>query len=209
MNSIDALLAGYAGGTLPAPAHVLVESHLQIKSANRQFVNGLERIVGTALDEIEPRPIGNRDERLAAVFAAPEPETVSFPDLTARVFPASLRNFVGFDADNVPWHTKLPGFREFDLGEVDGCHVNLFWIRPGRTIPGHTHEGSELTLVLDGAFSDVTGRYGRGDISIADESVDHRPVADSERPCICMAVMDGSLRLTGSIGQRLSDFIGT
>ena len=209
MNSIDTLLASYAGGMLPAPAHMLVESHLQIKTSNRQFVSGLEGVVGEALDEVEPRAISNRNERLDAIFAAPEPNIIRTTDRLDGVFPPSLRNFVGFDADEVPWQTKLPGFREYDLGEVDGCHVNLFWIRPGRTIPGHTHEGSELTLVLDGAFTDVTGRYGRGDISIADESIDHRPVADQERPCICLAVIDGDLRLTGSIGQRLGDLLGT
>lgn len=209
MNSIDTLLASYAGGMLPAPAHMLVESHLQIKSANRQFVSGLEGLVGKALDDVEPCAISNRNERLDAIFAAPEPQFVKSSRPSDAVFPVSLRNFAGFDADEVPWQSKLPGFRECDLGEVDGCHVNLYWIRPGRTIPGHTHEGSELTLVLDGAFTDVTGRYNRGDISIADETVDHRPVAAEERPCICLAVMDGDLRLTGSIGQRLGDLLGT
>lgn len=209
MNSIDTLLASYAGGLLPAPAHMLVESHLQIKSANRRFVNELEGLVGNALDDLKPQAISNRDGRLNAIFKAAEPEVIEHSVHSDEVFPSSLRNFVGFDADDVPWQSKLPGFREYDLGEVDGCHVNLLWIRPGRTMPGHTHEGSELTLVLDGAFTDVTGRYGRGDISIADESIDHRPVAENERPCICLAVTDGDLRLTGSIGQRLGDLIGT
>lgn len=207
-NSIDTLLASYAGGLLPVPAHILVESHLQIKDTHRQFVDGLENIIGNSLDDIEPQIFARRDERLQAIFAAPEPEAITTAKSACNVFPASLRNFVGFDAGDVPWRSKLPGFREYDLGEVDGCHVNLYWIRPGRAIPGHTHDGAELTLVLDGAFTDNSGRYGRGDISIADESIDHRPVADSQHPCICLAVTDGDLRLTGSIGQRLSDLLG-
>ena len=75
-------------------------------------------------------------------------------------------------------------------------------------MPSHTHEGSELTLVLDGAFRDANGRYGRGDISLADEHVDHRPIAEDERACICFAVTDAPLRLTGSYRQFFSDFLG-
>ncbi|CAN0594560.1 unnamed protein product, partial [Laminaria digitata] len=123
------------------------------------------------------------------------------------IFPKALRDFVGFDVGDVEWRTKMPGFREYDMGEIDGCHVNLFWIKPGRAIPGHTHEGLELSLVLDGAFVDETGRYGRGDISVNDESVDHRPIAEKTVPCIGIAVTDGPLRLTGSLSQRLSDIL--
>jgi hypothetical protein len=60
------------------------------------------------------------------------------------VFPKALYDFVGFDADDVPWRTRMPGFKEYDMGEIEGCHVNLFWIKPGRTVPAHTHEGSEF-----------------------------------------------------------------
>ena len=33
-------------------------------------------------------------------------------------------------------------------------------------MPQHTHEGHELTLVLEGSFHDALGRYGRGDLAI-------------------------------------------
>ena len=36
-------------------------------------------------------------------------------------------DFVGYDVDNIPWKTKMPGFKEFELGDVDGCHVSMFW----------------------------------------------------------------------------------
>ncbi|MEO1746721.1 MAG: cupin domain-containing protein, partial [Pseudomonadota bacterium] len=90
---------------------------------------------------------------------------------------------------------------------VDGCHVSMFWIKPGRTVPAHTHEGVELSLIIEGAFNDSRGRFGRGDISIADDSVDHRPIAENSGPCIGFSVCDGSLRLMGPLHQRLGDII--
>jgi putative transcriptional regulator len=55
--------------------------------------------------------------------------------------------------------------------------------------------------VLRGGFSDVSGHYMRGDIAIADEDVDHKPVADADEDCICFAVTDAPLKLTGPVGK--------
>lgn len=206
-DSIDTLLSRYAAGALPEPARVLVAAHLELKPDNRAFVGGLEALAGGEMEAEAPMAIGARDARLAAIFASSAPQPVT-PARSDGLFPPAMRDFFGFDADRVPWRTKMPGFREFEMGEIDGCHVSLFWIKPGRKIPHHTHEGSELTLVVDGAFRDTTGRYGRGDIAIADQSVNHRPIAETERPCISFAVTDAPLRFNGPIGQRLSDILG-
>ena len=71
-----------------------------------------------------------------------------------------------------------------------GYRTTLIRVRPGRMVPQHTHEGNELTVVLEGAFHDETGHYGRGDLAIADSSVDHRPVADEAEDCLCLAVTE-------------------
>ncbi len=206
-EAIDALLGRYVAGELPLPARVLVESHLAIKPGQRALVRGLEAMAGDALDAADPVPLADRQRRLDAILAgsAAEIEASAHP---TGLFPKVLHDFVGFRVEDVPWRTKLPGFREYDIGEFDGFHASLFWIRAGRKIPSHTHEGSELTLVLDGDFSDIAGRYGRGDISIADDKVDHRPIAGTDRACIGFAVTDGPLRLTGPLRQRLGDIIG-
>lgn len=209
IDTIDSLLARYVAGTLPSPARVLVEAHLELKPKSLIKVRNLEAMAGLELMDIDPVPLTNRNGMLAAVLHSSVPEAVaSVPGDRDRVFPKALYDFVGFDAADVPWRTRMPGFKEYELGDIEGCHVNLFWIKPGRTVPAHTHEGSELSLVLDGAFSDSRGHYGRGDISVADDSVDHRPVADKGQPCIGLAVMDAPLKLTGSFRQLIGDIIG-
>ena len=84
----------------------------------------------------------------------------------------------------------------------------MLWIRGGRRMPSHTHEGSEITLVLSGAFSDVTGRYARGDIAIAEADLDHRPMTDAGEDCLCFAVTDAPLHLTGPVGRLLERVFG-
>lgn len=208
-DTIDALLGSYVAGALPAPAQILVECHLALKPESRAITAQLESLAGVALEANTPIELKSPAARMEAIFASnPSPKPVSRQIDHAGVFPAPLRRLVGFDAEDVPWRSKMPGFREYEIGEIDGCHVTLFWIRPGRRIPSHTHEGTELSLVLDGAFNDLTGRYARGDISIADDSIDHRPTAEKDRPCIGMAVTDGQLRLTGPLHRRLGDILG-
>ncbi|MEQ1953639.1 ChrR family anti-sigma-E factor [Mesorhizobium sp. CN2-181] len=207
-ETLDVLLARYVAGGLPSPVRVLVESHLTMKPESRAFVSQLEALAGARLTEAEPIPLANRRQRLDAIFASPSPPDENKQREADGIMPRPLVDFIGHTVDKVPWRTKLPGFKEHRMGEVDGFSSSLFWLRPGRAIPDHTHEGSELFLVLDGAFNDQRGRFQRGDISIADETVDHRPVAETDRPCIGFLVSDGDLCLTGPLHRRLADIIG-
>ena len=88
-----------------------------------------------------------------------------------------------------------------------GYRTTLVRVRAGRMVPRHTHEGNELTVVLEGAFHDEAGHYRRGDLAIADSSVDHRPMADDGQDCLCLAVTDAPLRLTGRFGRLLNPFV--
>lgn len=207
-DTMDSMLSAYVAGSLPKPVQVLMASQLELSDTHHKFVDGLERAAGDELASIEPASVSARDDKLNAIFAS-EDESISLVrEKSCDVLPSALENFVGYRVEDIPWKTKMPGFKEFELGDVDGCHVSMFWIKPGRTVPMHTHEGKEVSLILQGAFTDERGRFGRGDISIADENVEHRPTAEMGEPCIGFAVTDGPLRLTGSIAQRIGDILG-
>ncbi|URK87595.1 ChrR family anti-sigma-E factor [Rhizobium sp. RCAM05350] len=210
LDTVDALMARYAAGILPEPARVLVEAHLEMQSVNRPRVTDYESLAGGMLEKMEPVALSSRDATLKAIFTA---DPLAAPAKAAKrpenaLFPKAIRDFAGLEADEIPWKRKLPGFKEYSLGKIDGCDVSFFWLKPGRVIPAHTHEGYELSLVLDGAFNDTRGRFAKGDISVADESIDHRPVAEAECPCIGFAVSQAPVKLTGSWRQLLGDMIG-
>jgi putative transcriptional regulator len=61
---------------------------------------------------------------------------------------------------------------------------------------------------LCGAFSDTTGRYGRGDIQEADETLEHQPHAVAGEDCICLAVTDTPLRFSSFAARLIQPFIG-
>lgn len=210
IDTVDALMAHYVAGSLPEPARVLVEAHLVMKPDHRALVNDLELLAGEALELMPDAAIADRDARLGAIFSSKPLSEKSAPIILSRdqgAFPRPIRDLMGFDVDTVPWKTKLPGFKEYTT-DIDGCEVSLMWIRAGRALPSHTHKGMELTLILDGAFNDNRGRFGPGDISVADATIDHRPVAEKERHCIAFSVLDAPIKLTGSFRQIIGDLIG-
>ena len=202
---LDALLAGYCAGALEPATHALVASHLILKPENRPFVAALEQLAAGGMETLDPRPLPERDRRLAAIFESPAPR---LPEPVSATLPAPIARIVGKDVRSLAWRSKLPGVREYRIGANGRGEASLLWIRGGRRMPSHTHEGSEITLVLSGAFSDVTGRYARGDIAIAEADLDHRPMTDAGEDCLCFAVTDAPLHLTGPVGRLLERVFG-
>ena len=207
-GALNALLAGYAAGQLPAPLHGLIAAHLMMKPDNRGFVEAMEVLHSDAIVAAEPAPLSRRDEMLNRIFAQPvdvPKERISNAD---DVVPEPIAAIVGSDLSKLKWRTRLPGLKEYALKDPSGCEASLLWIKAGRTMPSHTHEGTEITLVLKGAFSDGSQHYARGDIAIADGDVNHRPKADQDEDCICFVVNDAPLRLTGPFGRIFQNFVG-
>jgi putative transcriptional regulator len=211
VTGLDELFAGYAAGTLASPAHALVGAHLELSGRNRAYVASLEALGGIALEGSSPVDLSDRDAALAAIMNDDEPiirKSATRPAVHRDPrLPSSLQGIVGSSLDDLGWKTLLPGVRECKLGEIDGCTASVLWVRGGRAMPSHTHEGTELTLVLQGGFSDQDGHFIRGDIAFADDDVDHKPIADDGEDCICFAVTEGSLRLTGPIGRWFAPFV--
>jgi len=121
--------------------------------------------------------------------------------------PRPLRGYLGDGLESLAWKSR-GSVAEFRLltGHA-GMKTRLLRIKGGTALPQHTHEGTEYTLLLAGGFSDASGHYLAGDVAVADPSVDHRPVADPGADCLCLAVTDAPLRLTGRFGRYLNAFL--
>lgn len=207
-NPFDALLAGYAAGALPRPLHALVSAHLEISPRNRGYVALLEGAAAETMTHADPVAVRKRAAMLDSIFAQSAAPAIVRPHDAVSVMPNSLRDYLGHDLGAVPWRKVLPGVKEFRLGNGRDEEATLYWIRAGKRMPSHTHDGSEVTLVLQGGFTDPTGHYARGDVAVADAELDHHPVADDDIDCICFAVTDAPLRLTGPIGRIFQRFFG-
>ncbi len=95
------------------------------------------------------------------------------------------------------------GIRQQVISADKEGSLRLLYIPPGKAVPEHRHGGLELTLVLQGSFSDSAGRFKRGDVETADAATDHQPVADPGQPCICLAATDAPLRFRSFLPRLL------
>jgi putative transcriptional regulator len=213
-GALEELLSHYACARLGPPLHALVAAHLALSPRNRAFVRALEQAASQALDAASGVPVSDQAGMLAAIFAAPvdaplpvapKAETSACPEPLASLLPG-----VGVkDLRDMPWKRLLPSVKRIVLPDhPEHGAATFYWIRAGARLPAHTHAGQEVTLVLQGAFSDGAGHYKRGDIAIADAEIDHRPVVDAYEDCFCFAVTDAPLLLTGPIGRVVQRVFG-
>ena len=204
-EKLDELFARYAAGQLSMPMHVLVSAHLAIRQESRNYVSCLESLGAQAIESCTPVPLSDRDGCLKSIFSSREVPVVRAPAQT--FMPEPLHKFLGMDLADIKWRRRMPGLKEYTIFKQDGIEANLYLIKAGHGIPSHTHEGGECTLVLKGSFYDKIGRYAKGDIAIADSELDHHPIVDKDEDCLCYAVIDAPLHLTGPFGRIIDRFM--
>lgn len=206
----DERLLEYASGALPEPPALLVATHLALCPRCRRVTAELEALGGALLEGMAAEPLaGDSLERaLARLEEAPgEPTPAPAAPQSEPALPQPLRGYVGDSLDCLPWRRLGPIAEVRLLREFEGYTTRLLWARAGAAVPAHTHAGTEMTLVLRGAFSDASGHFLRGDVDEADSSIAHQPVADEDEDCICLAVTDAPLRLTSRVGRLLNPFL--
>ncbi|TVR96743.1 MAG: cupin domain-containing protein [Rhodospirillales bacterium] len=212
------LLFDYAAGTLPEPVALAVATHASMCPACRDEISAVEALGGALLETLEP--VAMSATSLDAVLARlDEPEATPVTVSAARAasgvasfLPGPLRRYLGEVLpggwDRLPWRRVTRSLEELRLPmSVQGFKASLMRLAPGSTVPVHTHRGQEFTLVLAGGFSDETGEYLPGDFACKDQTHVHRPVVDTDEPCISLVVLDAPLKLTGMMGRLVNPFI--
>jgi putative transcriptional regulator len=205
-------LLEYAAGSSPEPIALLVATHLALCPRCRKQVREYEALGGALLENLEPAPLRADGlervmERLDRPEAAPEPRRQAPGPASSLDLPQPLRDYAGGSLDALAWRRFGPVAEARLLDSFPGFKTRMLRVRAGIALPGHTHDGIELTLVLRGGFTDALGHYLRGDVSEPGSDVDHRPVADGDEECICLVVTDAPLRLTNPFGRLFNPFL--
>ena len=209
MQVLDALLLDYATGALSLPLEVLVETHLAMNEESAKTMNMLMKLGGVLLEDSDP--VSLSEGALENVLKAMEQDEGKQSDTSKRkidtdsaLLPRPIADYLP-DRNDSAWRRIGIGLFECDVVfDNDQGQAKFYRISPGTSIPSHTHTGTEVTLVLQGGFTDETGNYGAGDIAVQEEGGEHKPVADNDGECVVFAVNQGDIRLTGPIGRVLN-----
>lgn len=206
----EPLLMGYAAGTLPEAFNLVVATHISMCDTCRAALAEYDALGGEVM--LDSDPVDVAEDALAATMAMIE--NGDFTEMPApqrnpqSVFPGPLQDYISDDIDNLKWRKVGGGVSQLVLNTSDDASVRLLRIPAGTAVPDHGHHGTELTLVLQGAFTDEDDRFGAGDVEVANEEMHHTPVAEQGVDCICLAATDAPLRFNGFVPRLAQRFIG-
>ena len=217
----DELLMQFAAGQLTNALGIQVACHLESCKKCHLKVRLYEQLGGDLIDISTPAEIDpNSKSRLLqnlhqqqnkseadTPLALDEVYKQQFANANQRL-PKPLRRFVPDYYENLPWTGFSKSIQSYDLPFSDERYTARFYkIAAGKELPQHTHKGNEFTLVMSGSFSDLSGDYHPGDFVLADTSTHHQPKAHEREDCICFAVTDAPLKMTGFFGRMLNPFM--
>ena len=216
-DGYEALLLGYAAGNLNEAQNLIVSTHLTLSNEGQAFVSACEDIGGMLID-CECEPADMNEDALDRVLEKLDDycETQNAQkscDLAKHNIefdvPESLKSCLASGKVQKKWTTLFPGMKALDLNlKCNKSVARIMQAAPGVKSPHHTHGGTEITLVLDGAFSDETGTYKRGDLIVTNEACDHTPLACPEQGCTCLVVTNAPVKFMG-LASILNPFLKT
>jgi putative transcriptional regulator len=207
------LMFDYAAGATSEPVALVVATHAALCPDCAAHIRRIEDVGGALLETIEPVDVG--ETALEAVMMRldePEPAAVAangpVDAETSAVVPEPLLPYIGRGLAHLAWKSAGRMAEEARLPlSVKGFKAALMRLKPGAEMPIHTHRGSEFTLVLAGGYKDEGKQFLRGDFDFKDASHEHRPIVDTDGPCLCLIVLDAPVKLTGGFGRLVNPFL--
>ena len=198
--SLD-LLTEHAAGTLPLAQSACIAAHLNYCECCSRTVAQLQQVGAALFSAADPEPVGDAMlERVLARLDEEPPLRYAHEAMSGdpNTTPALLQRLMKGDFSDLSWRRVTDALRTSLIRTGDPqFEFSLLHIAAGGEIPAHDHRGQEMTLVLQGGFSDQSGSYHPGDFIFREPGDQHAPRAFDDEDCICLAVVDEPLRFTG------------
>ena len=218
----EATLVSFAAGALSPEMAAVAATHLEACRHCRALLGDAERIGGQLLGQQQPpgnaaaRSMQLRQAMLGLLDEAPGANAAQMPGARDKGelspgpdrLPVSLQAYFGSSWSSLRWRWMAPGVHMIRAAHTSGDKLILLKIAPGKSMPLHSHEGTELTQVLMGAYDDALGHFGPGDAADLDPATEHQPVTSPGVPCICVAALDAPLRFRGWLARKLQPMVG-
>ena len=199
-------LMDYACGHLSPAFDIVIATHLLGCAACRADVQCAERLAaegmfntGAQVPRLVADDIVNSTRNAPDMLGwRPSSSVTSALDLTALA-----RNYLSLGEPALRWRGVGGGVAVAKLRSGEGDRLWLLRAQPGAVLPRHSHSGSELTVVLQGAYVIDDQVFAVGDLEDADEGITHQPIVTTRAECLCLAATTGPLKFAGW-GARLA-----
>ena len=128
-------------------------------------------------------------------------------DNTLQQLPNVIQKLVDKHS-SIKWKRVSPSLKMARLKTgQDKYELAFHKIGTGGKVAEHDHTGMEVTLVLNGSFSDGDGAYCEGDFLVRKPGDIHRPTATQNQDCLCFSVVESPVALTGLLGQLINPLL--
>ena len=217
----DTLLMRYAAGVLPPYESMLMAAYLTVSEHARARMASFEAEGGRMIENVDP--VSVTQNCLNNILAMTQPQqqpcderATPCPDTAAKdedcTIPKLLRKLVNAHCpqQKLQWDHLSPGICKIDItlcrSEPKSRRLRLMKLAPHQPTPTHHHFGTEITLVLEGGYTDETGSYRRGDmVIVTDPDLHHSPRA-MDTGCVCLSLTEAPLRFDSLAMQMLNIF---
>ncbi|MEL6692880.1 MAG: cupin domain-containing protein [Pseudomonadota bacterium] len=197
----DHLLSEYTSGTLDADFEVLVASHLAISTKSHENFRFHQEIAGAlfaGLPAGATQPSSSSSTHLFETFskALVELETATHSVNAANGLPQILVDYLETlkgvkSLSELNWIACYEGIERVVLTEgANGVRARILKCQPGAIFPNHGHGSEEVSLVLQGAYTDAGAHYVRGDVQCISADEQHSPVIDDNEICFVLVVSE-------------------
>lgn len=216
----EATVVSFAAGALSAEMAAVAATHMDGCELCRERLSGAEHIGGALLGQQQPatvdtaRGVHLRAAMLDLLDAEPQlvPDAIDdrLPSTAADAdsLPRPLQPYFGRSWRALRWRWVAPGVHMIRAARGSGDTLILLKIAPGKSMPMHSHQGTELTQILQGAYDDALGHFAPGDMADLDNEIEHQPITAPGVPCVCVAALDAPLRFPGWLARKLQPLVG-
>lgn len=198
-------IADYAAGSLPSSQALCVAAHLHYCETCRRRIQHITDLGSILFEDLPPlQPSLDFSSLMARIDTSHENEadlavsaSASQNRKTDTELPASLEKLTKGNLEGLPWHAIGKYFRysELEVGDPER-ETSLFNIKAGGNVPRHSHRGDEITVVLQGSFSDQDDNYHTGDFIVRTAGETHKPVAAQHEDCLCLSTLNSPIQMT-------------
>lgn len=199
----------YSAGTLSAPFTTVLQAHLSACKTCRKQLQMADN-VGAALmaASAHAEEVAAADDLPLLEIGPQADESVEWAKDNVLDASEFTDRYIGMHLDGMDWIRAGRGLRVCRLGDAGSHSMWVIRAEPNTVLPEHSHNGSELTLVVKGSYFCEDRIYGVGDIEDADEETLHQPVVTSGEECICIAAVEGPLRFKQWVPRLAQRFVG-
>ncbi len=207
----DKQLQQFAEGNISPALALVVSAHCDVCSQCQEKVDDINIELSSVIENVRAHDFVDPafEKMLADIMHLPvidtKPVVAPRIELDGRFFdvPRPLQRFVKNTGN---WSRLLGKVWQAPVDLGDAGMANFIYMEKGGRVPEHTHKGTELTLVVDGEFSDGLADYDSGDFIIMDNEHIHSPHSNAVEGCLVFSIVDKPLHFTSGIARLLNPF---